>query len=105
MNYFKRFRDKQSLPKSLKLITFCLLVICIPLLLISLNLRFIVSTTALYEKGIEKYDVVEVTGIEEDELKRAAKELIHYFNTSDDSPQITVIKNGKPFELFKFTQC
>jgi len=26
--------------------------------------------------------------------------LIHYFNTSEDSPQIQVIKNGKPMDLF-----
>ncbi len=86
--------------KHLQTAAFCLFAICIPLLLISLNLRFIVSTVSLYETGFEKYNVTEVTGINKSELKKASKELIHYFNTSDDSPQITVTKNGTPVDLF-----
>lgn len=77
-----------------------LFVICTPLLLISLNLGFMVNTNQLYEYGFDKYDIPEVTGIDSDELARAADHLIDYFNGSEDSPQIRVAKNAEEINLF-----
>lgn len=59
-----------------------------------------VEETRLYEYGFDKYDVSETTGIADDELSKVAKELIHYFNSGEDSPQIQVARGGKEISLF-----
>ncbi len=86
--------------KILRISTACLFVICLPLLLISLNVTFMANFKDLYEYGFEKYDVAETTGISDDELSGAAGELIGYFKGTRDSIDIQVIKNGEQIELF-----
>ena len=84
----------------LKLTPICIFAVCVPLLLISLNIRCLVSETWLYEYGFDKYDIEEVTGIDNKELVHAAKELIHYFNSGEESAQTEVVKNGQLIDLF-----
>lgn len=74
--------------------------ICLPLFLISSNLRFTISEPYLYDYGFDEYNISEATGISDDQLKKAAKDLRHYFNSGEESAQIQVIKDGQPFDLF-----
>jgi len=78
----------------------CLFAFFLPILLVSSNLRFMISEINLYEYGFDKYKVNEVTGIENDELIKAASELIHYFNSEENSAQIQVMKDGQEINLF-----
>jgi integral membrane protein (TIGR01906 family) len=75
-------------------------VICLPLLLISMNVLFVVSHQALYEYGFTRYDVEASTGIEDQELNRAAGELIEYFKGRSDTAQIVVTRDQQQIDLF-----
>ncbi len=54
----------------------------------------------LYHYGFDKYNISQVTGLAPEELDKAARGLISYFNSTDEYIDLTVIKNGEPFELF-----
>ena len=54
----------------------------------------------LYEYGFDKYEVDQITGIDELALKVVAQHLVDYFNARIDSAQITVVKEGENFNLF-----
>lgn len=84
----------------LKIASLVFFAICLPLLLISSNLRFAISEPYLYEYGFDEYNISESTGINDDQLKKAAKDLRHYFNTGEKSAQIQVEKNGQTINLF-----
>ena len=77
-----------------------LFVLCIPVFLLTTDIRLAANSTNLYEYGFEKYDVSEVTGIEMEELIRAAGELIGYFNSAEEPVDITVSLGGEEVELF-----
>ncbi|MBI4289140.1 MAG: TIGR01906 family membrane protein [Chloroflexi bacterium] len=68
-------------------------IIGIPLLVFSSAVRFVVNDLRLYHNGFLKYDIPSVTGIEINELDRAARELVQYFNSDDDFVRI-VLKSG-----------
>jgi integral membrane protein (TIGR01906 family) len=77
-----------------------LLVICLPVLLLTASLSAAANSLWLYKHGFEKYNVSRVTGLAPDELDRAARGLIGYFNSGDEFINLSVIKDGKPFTLF-----
>ncbi len=54
----------------------------------------------LYEYGFNKYNIEQKTGLEDTELEKAAGGLISYFNSDEESIDITVTKDGQPFVLF-----
>lgn len=58
-----------------------LFIICVPLLLLSSNIRWVANDLQFYEEGFEKYDVSADTGFSEQELIDISKGLIRYFNT------------------------
>ena len=78
--------------KIIKTITRWLFIICIPILLLTTTVRVGVSSTQLYQYGFHKYQVSQVTGLDEAQLKETADKLIDYFNFRVETPQI--------FELF-----
>ena len=90
--------------KSLRILVLCaagLFVLCLPLFLITGNLRGAVNTARLYQYGFDKYDVSEETGIGDAELRRAAGELRGYFNSGEEFLQVTVVtEEGEELELF-----
>lgn len=86
--------------KIFQIVAACLFVVSLPLLLLTSNLRFMVGETYLYQYGFDKYEVSSVTGLEENELIKAATGLIRYFKGEKDSPQVKVIKNTRGIELF-----
>jgi integral membrane protein (TIGR01906 family) len=54
----------------------------------------------LYRYGFYKYDVGATTGLEQPELDKAADGLIGYFKSGEEFIDITVMKDGEPFQLF-----
>ena len=86
--------------KVARAVAYWLFVCCLPLLIIATSIRWEVSAIRLYEYGFDKYQINQVTGIDELELNRVARHLIDYFNSKEDSVQITVVKKGEAFSLF-----
>lgn len=68
-----------------------LFILCIPIFLVTIDLRWAVNEIRLYEYGFSKYNVSEETGLSDGELLEVAQGLIHYFNTGE---------RGEEFEIF-----
>ena len=77
-----------------------LFALCLPCLLLTASIWWAANSHWLYTSGFAKYDVAASTGLSEAELDNVAAELIDYFNSGDEFVDITVLKNGQPFELF-----
>ena len=86
--------------KILSILANWLFILCLPILLMSASLSWAVNSLWLYKYGFEKYNVSQATGLTEAELEKAARGLIDYFNSPDRYISLTVIKDGKPIELF-----
>jgi len=71
-------------------IALAIFVLCIPAFLICGNLRWAVNSVWLYDYEFGKHRVSEATGMGDEELRLAARELIHYFNSADEPIQTTV---------------
>ena len=68
-----------------------LFILCIPIFLITSNVRWAVNNIRLYEYGFNKYAVSEETGFSDEELLEVAQGLILYINTGHQ---------GSEFEIF-----
>ena len=77
-----------------------LFILCLPLLLLTASLGWAVNSLWLYKYGFEKYNVGQTTSLADSELEKAATGLISYFNSGEEFISLTVIKDGKSFELF-----
>ncbi len=77
-----------------------LFILCLPLLLLTASLGWAVNSLWLYKYGFEKYNVSQTTNLADSELEKAATGLISYFNSDEELISLTVIKDGKSFELF-----
>jgi integral membrane protein (TIGR01906 family) len=77
-----------------------LFILCLPVMLLTAGIAIAVNCSWLYEYGFDKYDVGSTTGLEGDQLKKAADGLIDYFNSDEENISVTVIKNDQPLELF-----
>ena len=77
-----------------------LFILCLPLLLLTASLGWAVNSLWLYKYGFEKYNVGQTTSLADSELEKAATGLISYFNSNEEYISLTVIKDGKSFELF-----
>lgn len=86
--------------KIARTVAYWLFVCCLPLLIITTNIRWGVSEIRLYEYGFDKHQISQATGIDELELKRIAQHLIDYFNLKADSVQVMIVKEGEEFNLF-----
>jgi integral membrane protein (TIGR01906 family) len=87
--------------KIIKIVAQWIFILCLPALLLTASLSAAMNCRALYEYGFSKYDISRVTGLAPEELTKAADGLITYFNSSEEYIDVTVIKNGQPFTLFK----
>jgi integral membrane protein (TIGR01906 family) len=76
--------------KALAAINTIIFIICIPLLLITTNLRFAVNDIQLYEYGFNKYNVSEESGLAKGNLTEIAQKLITYFNSDEEYVNISV---------------
>jgi integral membrane protein (TIGR01906 family) len=76
--------------KALATINAILFIICIPLLLITTDVRFAVNDIRLYDYGFSKYQVSEETGLDKGNLTEVAHKLITYFNSDEEFADISV---------------
>ncbi len=77
-----------------------LFILCLPLMLLTAGIAVAFNYSWLYQYGFNKHDVGLTTGLEEDQLEKAADGLIGYFNSDEENISLTVIKDGQSFELF-----
>ncbi|MCH8283030.1 MAG: TIGR01906 family membrane protein [Chloroflexi bacterium] len=77
------------------------LMLAVPLFLITTNLRIVINSGWLYSSGFDRHDVVLLTGIEKPELMRIAREIKHYFNSSEEPLDVTAVVAGREQPLFK----
>lgn len=79
----------------------CLLfVLCIPVALITTNIRFIANEARVYTYAIDQFDGVRTTGIDRAQLLRAGAEIRAYFRNNADTLNIRVVKDGREQSLF-----
>lgn len=86
--------------KTLSIITKWVFIICLPFLLLTASLAVTVNSLWLYQYGFDKYDVSQRTGLSQEELGKAARGLVSYFNSGEEYINLTVLKDGEPFQLF-----
>ena len=77
-----------------------LFIICLPILLLTASVGWAVNSLWLYKYGFDEYGVSQTTGLAQSELDRAATGLIDYFNSDDETINLTVVKDGESFTLF-----
>ncbi|MFC1919399.1 TIGR01906 family membrane protein [Chloroflexota bacterium] len=77
-----------------------LFILSLPVLLLTSNLRWAVNEVDLYTYGFDRYGVSETSGIDVGELRRVAGELVHYFDSEEESLNILVTRNGLESKLF-----
>jgi len=93
--------ERGKLLRIIGVLVVLLFILCVPIFLVTSNLAWAVNSMRLYEYGFNKYDVSQAIGIEDEELLRAARELIRYFNSGEESIQIAVVsKEGEELDLF-----
>jgi integral membrane protein (TIGR01906 family) len=56
-------------------------ILCVPLFLITSNIRWVANDLQLYKDGFEKYDVSEDTGFSDEELINISEGVIDYLNS------------------------
>ena len=86
--------------KIVKTTALVIFVLALPVLFLTAGISAAANCPWLYEYGFHKYDISRVTGIDDAELNKAAREIIRYWNSGENEIDITVIKNGQPFTLF-----
>jgi len=75
-------------------------MLCLPILLLTASIGWAANSLWLYKYGFHKYNASQTTSLADTELEKAAAGLISYFNSDEDDISLTVVKDGKPFELF-----
>ncbi len=84
----------------LRLIYGVVFALSIPVLLIATNLRYVASEPKVYESGFVKYGAESSLGVDRTELDRIGRELIAYFNSQRETPQVEVTMFGQSEPLF-----
>ena len=80
--------------RPLKLVLTVLFISCVPVFLVTSNVRWVINAPFLYSYGFDKYKVAETTGIERDELIRAGAAFRDYFNNDEDLLEVRVVQHG-----------
>jgi len=70
--------------KALTAIAGILFIVCIPVFLITTDLRCATNDIRLYQYGFNKYQVSAATGLENEELVDVADRMITYFNSDEE---------------------
>ena len=86
--------------RTFKNFVYWIFVCCLPILIITSNIRWGVTSIKVYEYGFAKYQISQITGIDNEQLSMVASHLIDYFNAEVDTAQLTVIKAGEEFRIF-----
>ena len=75
-------------------------VLCLPVLLVAASIGWVANSLWVYQYGFQKFNVSQITGLADTELEKVAAGLVDYFNSGEEYISLTVMKDGKPFELF-----
>lgn len=86
--------------QAVRYVVFWLFVCCLPVLFVTTAIRWAVNEVRLYEYGFEKHRVSQDTGISSLELRRAALDLIDYFNFRRDEAQVVISGRDGEIKLF-----
>ncbi len=87
--------------KIVKITLYGLFIICFPILLGTTTIRCEINSVRLYEYGFDKYDVGQVTALDNTRLNEIASRLINFFNSRVDTPQMNVTNiYGEEIKLF-----
>jgi integral membrane protein (TIGR01906 family) len=70
--------------KALPAIAGVLFIICIPIFLLTTDLRIAANDIRLYQYGFNKYQVSAATGLDNGELADVAEQMIAYFNSDEE---------------------
>ena len=62
-----------------------LIVLIVPLLLVTTNVRLVAASPYMYSYGFQKYGIESVTGIEMRQLELAGEKIRDYFSNDQDS--------------------
>ena len=82
-----------------------LIVLAVPVLLISSNLRCVINDEALYRFEFDRHEISAETSIPKEELAEVASGLVRYFNNSSHDPsRITATVDGERRPLFNQTE-
>ena len=76
--------------KAFKTIGSILFIICIPILLLTTDLRLAATDIRLYQYGFDKYEVSVAAGMDDQELLAVAEEIISYFNSDEEYLDVEV---------------
>jgi integral membrane protein (TIGR01906 family) len=90
---------KKSLSRYLRALPVALFILCIPIFLVTSNLRLAVNEIRLYEYGFNKYAVSEKTGISEEELLDVARGLVFYIDTGEKSAALDIFNEREIVHL------
>jgi integral membrane protein (TIGR01906 family) len=83
-----------------RIVATLLFILCIPVALVTTNIRFMANEPRVYRYAIDEFDAVQTTGIARDELIRAGAEIRAYFNDDQDTLLIEVDEDGRETSLF-----
>jgi integral membrane protein (TIGR01906 family) len=72
------------------LILSVLLAVLLPIWLVTSNVRWVVNDLSLYSFGFNKFNIQERTGISNQELMSAARQIRSYFNNKEEVLNVTV---------------
>jgi integral membrane protein (TIGR01906 family) len=86
--------------KALRLLTRFVFILCLPIFIFTASVGLAFNSLSLYKYGFRKYNISQVTGIAPDELTKAARGLINYWNSGKELIDIKVLKDGQAFTLF-----
>lgn len=77
-----------------------LFILCLPLLLVTASLRIPANVPYMYYYFFQKYEVGTTTGFDNTTLKSIASGLVRYFNSNEEYINLTVTRDGQPFQVF-----
>lgn len=80
--------------RPLRLALAVLFIACIPVFLVTSNVRWVINAPFLYSYGFDRYGSSEASGIERDELLRVGKAFRDYFNNDQEFLEVRAVRNG-----------
>jgi integral membrane protein (TIGR01906 family) len=86
--------------KAIRLLTRFIFILCMPVFIFTASVGLAFNSLSLYKYGFRKYNISQVTGIAPDELTKAARGLINYWNSGKELIDIKVLKDGQVFTLY-----
>ena len=75
-------------------------IVALPILLITSNIRFLVSDVSFYKHGFREFDAPAATGVSMPQLDAAGQQIVDYFHNGDDQLHVLVTINGNEQSLF-----